>query len=70
MYIYIYRPFSAETYEEENPNGETLDEEGNTRVRLKIANTIRCKYEATPGDQGLVKRSNARMIRWSDGRFD
>ena len=30
------RPFDPDTYEDETPKGDTLDEEGKTRVRLKV----------------------------------
>lgn len=30
------KPFSHDTYEDENKTGEPLDDEGNTRVRLKV----------------------------------
>jgi RNA polymerase-associated protein LEO1 len=60
------RPFDPETYEDENQNGEALDEEGKTRVRLKVENTIRWRYEKDEEDN-LIKQSNARIVKWSDG---
>ena len=61
------RPFDPETYEDENPKGEALDDEGKTRVRLKVENTIRWRYEKDE-EGNLVKQSNAKMVKWSDGR--
>ncbi|RNA34467.1 RNA polymerase-associated LEO1 isoform X1 [Brachionus plicatilis] len=61
------KPFDPETYEDENPaKSDTLDEEGKTRVRLKVENTIRWKYEKDT-DGNLMKQSNAKIVKWSDG---
>ncbi|XP_073971745.1 another transcription unit [Rhodnius prolixus] len=60
------RPFSAETYEDEIDEEETLDEEGRARLKLKVENTIRWR-EAFDKDGIPTKESNARMVRWSDG---
>ncbi len=60
------RPFDPETYEDENPKGDALDEEGKTRVRLKVENTLRWRYEKD-ADGNLIKQSNAKMVKWSDG---
>ncbi len=43
-----------------------MDEEGKTRVRLKVENTIRWKYDKD-SDGNIVKQSNARLVKWSDG---
>lgn len=48
------------------PKGDALDEEGKTRVRLKVENTIRWKYDKD-SEGNLYKLSNARMVKWSDG---
>lgn len=60
------RPFSAETYEDEIDEEETLDEEGRARLKLKVENTIRWR-EALDKEGNTIKESNARMVRWSDG---
>lgn len=48
------------------PKGEQLDEEGKTRVRLKVENTIRWKYDKD-SEGNVTKASNSRMVKWSDG---
>ena len=63
------RPFDPDTYEDENPKNEALDEEGKTRVRLKVENTIRWRYEKDK-DDNLIKQSNSKLIKWSDGRLE
>ena len=35
------RPFDAEYYEDEAEEDDELDEEGRTRLKLKVENTIR-----------------------------
>lgn len=64
----LFRPFHPETYEDENPKEgeEQLDDEGKIRIRLKVENTIRWRYEKD-SDGNLIKQSNAKMVRWSDG---
>jgi len=60
------RPFDSETYEDEIDEEETMDEEGRQRIKLKVSNTIRWReYMNKKGD--MVKESNARFVRWSDG---
>ncbi|XP_020281212.1 another transcription unit protein isoform X2 [Pseudomyrmex gracilis] len=60
------RPFDHETYEDEIDEEETLDEEGRARLKLKVENTLR--WKDTFNDEGkLVKESNARFVKWSDG---
>jgi RNA polymerase-associated protein LEO1 len=58
------RPFDPETYE---PNGtEYIDDRGQKRVRLHDSNAIRWRWAA--GDDGnLIRESNSRLVRWSDG---
>jgi RNA polymerase-associated protein LEO1 len=60
------RPFDPETYEDDK--AEAFDEEGQTRVRLKVENTIRWRYEKD-NEGNIVKQSNARIVKWSDGRY-
>ena len=60
------RPFDHETYEDEIDEEETLDEEGRARLKLKVENTIRWKDVYTESGK-MVKESNARFVRWSDG---
>jgi len=60
------RPFDRDTYEDEIDEEETLDEEGRQRIKLKVSNTIRWK-EHMNADGEMIKESNARMVKWSDG---
>ncbi|CAH8459725.1 unnamed protein product [Heterobilharzia americana] len=60
------RPFDPNFYEDELDEDEILDEEGRTRLKLKVENTIRWRIEKTP-DGEMVHESNARIVRWSDG---
>lgn len=60
------RPFDHDTYEDEIDEEETLDEEGRARLKLKVENTLRWK-ETFNDDGKVVKESNARFIKWSDG---
>lgn len=60
------RPFDHETYEDEIDEEETLDEEGRARLKLKVENTIRWK-DVFDDNGKVVKESNARFVRWSDG---
>lgn len=61
------KPFDPETYEDEGESGEkTLDEEGKSRLKLKVENTIR--WRTRQSDEGTeIKESNAKIVRWSDG---
>ncbi|CAL8103431.1 unnamed protein product [Calicophoron daubneyi] len=60
------RPFDPNFYEDELDEDEVLDEEGRTRLKLKVENTIRWRMVKTPeGD--VTHESNARIVRWSDG---
>jgi len=57
------KPFNPEAYEDEV---EEDDEEGKSRLKLKIENTIR--WRTRTDDQGNeVRESNAKIVRWSDG---
>lgn len=60
------RPFDHETYEDEIDEEETLDEEGRARLKLKVENTLRWK-ELFNDEGKMVKQSNARFVKWSDG---
>ncbi|KAA3672687.1 RNA polymerase-associated protein LEO1 [Paragonimus westermani] len=60
------RPFDPTLYEDELDEDEVLDEEGRTRLKLKVENTIRWRFGKTP-DGELVHESNSRIVRWSDG---
>jgi len=63
------RPFDSETYEDEMDEDQSQqDEEGRTRLKLKVENTIRWK-QSFDKDGNPVKESNARIVRWSDGSF-
>lgn len=60
------RPFDKDTYEDEIDEEETLDEEGRQRIKLKVSNTIRWR-EYMDDNGEMIKESNARMVKWSDG---
>uniref|UniRef100_A0A1B0A552 Another transcription unit protein n=1 Tax=Glossina pallidipes TaxID=7398 RepID=A0A1B0A552_GLOPL len=60
------RPFDPETYEDEIDEEETMDEEGRQRIKLKVSNTIRWR-EYMNNSGKMIKESNARFVRWSDG---
>uniref|UniRef100_A0A5K3FMT2 RNA polymerase-associated protein LEO1 n=1 Tax=Mesocestoides corti TaxID=53468 RepID=A0A5K3FMT2_MESCO len=60
------RPFDPDFYEGELDEDEVLDEEGRTRLKLKVENTIRWRY--AKNDRGdVIHESNSRVVRWSDG---
>ncbi|KAI3410088.1 Paf1 complex component [Globodera pallida] len=60
------KQFDPETYEDELEEDEVLDEEGRTRLKVKMENTIR--WRTVRDGQGNEKReSNAKIVRWSDG---
>ncbi|KAA0714560.1 RNA polymerase-associated protein LEO1 [Triplophysa tibetana] len=61
------RPFDPQYYEDEFEDEEMLDEEGRTRLKLKVENTIR--WRTRRDEEGNeIKESNARIVKWSDGR--
>jgi len=62
------RPFDQDTYEDEMEDGEQQDEEGRTRLKLKVENTIRWRQERDKEGQPVIQ-SNARMVKWSDGSY-
>ncbi|XP_060115940.1 RNA polymerase-associated protein LEO1 isoform X2 [Heteronotia binoei] len=60
------RPFDPQYYEDEFEDEEMLDEEGRTRLKLKVENTIR--WRTRRDDEGSeVRESNTRIVKWSDG---
>jgi len=61
------RPFDSQTYEDEMDEDQNQqDEEGRTRLKLKVENTIRWR-QGFDKDGNPVKESNARIVKWSDG---
>ena len=63
------RPFDSKTYEDEmDDESNQQDEEGRTRLKLKVENTIRWRQHYDK-DLNLVKESNARVVKWSDGSY-
>jgi len=63
------RPFDAETYEDEMDEDQNQqDEEGRTRLKLKVENTIRWR-QGFDKEGNAIKESNARIVKWSDGSF-
>lgn len=63
------RPFDEANYEDEMDEDQNQqDEEGRTRLKLKVENTIRWRpsfdKEGKP-----TKESNARIVKWSDGSY-
>jgi len=63
------RPFDQETYEDEMDEDQNQqDEEGRTRLKLKVENTIRWR-QGFDKEGNSVKQSNARIVKWSDGSY-
>lgn len=60
------RPFDPETYEDEIDEEDTLDEEGRQRIKLKVSNMMRWR-ERMNDDGQMVRESNTRIVKWSDG---
>eukprot|EP00061_Rhincodon_typus_P012823 g38802.t1 len=60
------RPFDPQYYEDEFEDEEMLDEEGRTRLKLKVENTIRWRVRKDE-DGNETRESNARIVKWSDG---
>ncbi|VDM16718.1 unnamed protein product [Hydatigera taeniaeformis] len=60
------RPFDPSFYEGELDEDEILDEEGRTRLKLKVENTIRWRLSKN-ANNNVTQESNARIVRWSDG---
>ncbi|POI27821.1 hypothetical protein CIB84_008428, partial [Bambusicola thoracicus] len=61
------RPFDPQYYEDEFEDEEMLDEEGRTRLKLKVENTIRWRMRRDE-EGNEIRESNARIVKWSDGR--
>ena len=62
------RPFDAATYQGEGGEEEVLDEEGKTRLKMSVENTIRWQYVPSEDNPEQMKKiSNARVVKWSDG---
>lgn len=59
------KPFDPQTYEEDEDDDQ-VDEEGRNRLKLKAENTIRWRF-AQDEEGNIVKESNAKIVRWSDG---
>merc|ERR550539_1192804 len=63
------RAFDPDTYEDELDEDQAQqDEEGRTRLKLKVENTIRWR-QSYDKDGNPVKESNARVVKWSDGSY-
>ena len=63
------RPFDPDTYEDElDEDQNQQDEEGRTRLKLKVENTIRWRQSYDKAGNP-VKQSNARVVKWSDGSY-
>ncbi|NWW85761.1 LEO1 protein, partial [Rhynochetos jubatus] len=60
------RPFDPQYYEDEFEDEEMLDEEGRTRLKLKVENTIRWRMRRDE-EGSEIRESNARIVKWSDG---
>uniref|UniRef100_A0A914DY27 RNA polymerase-associated protein LEO1 n=1 Tax=Acrobeloides nanus TaxID=290746 RepID=A0A914DY27_9BILA len=60
------KPFDPEVYEDEIEEEEQLDEEGRSRLKLKLENTIRWRY-AKDEIGNEIRESNAKIVKWSDG---
>ncbi|XP_076203879.1 RNA polymerase-associated protein LEO1 isoform X1 [Aptenodytes patagonicus] len=60
------RPFDPQYYEDEFEDEEMLDEEGRTRLKLKVENTIRWRMRRDE-EGNEIRESNARIVKWSDG---
>lgn len=56
-------------YEDEGEDeSDFMDEDGRTRLKLKVENTIR--WRKSVNERGEESReSNARIVHWTDGRW-
>ncbi len=63
----VTQQFDADYYEQENEDEDLLDEEGRARLKLRCENSIRWR-KVVDADGNEVKQSNAKFVRWSDGR--
>lgn len=69
-------PFNEEIYEPEEGDISVVDDEGRSRLQLKVENCIRWRnivdHEKNPilDENGKSRReSNAKIVRWSDGSW-
>merc|ERR1719394_598938 len=63
------RAFDPDNYEDEmDDDNSQQDEEGRTRLKLKVENTIRWR-QYYDKDGNVQKQSNARVVKWSDGSY-
>jgi len=63
------RPFDHDTYEDEMDEDQNQqDEEGRTRLKLKVENTIRWR-QGFDKEGNSIKESNSRIVKWSDGSY-
>ncbi|KAI6211043.1 hypothetical protein M3Y96_00391500 [Aphelenchoides besseyi] len=61
------QPFDERTYHPEVDEDEMKDEEGRSRMKLKIENTIRWRNVKDPETGEIKPQSNAKIVKWSDG---
>ncbi|KAI6206159.1 hypothetical protein M3Y94_00875300 [Aphelenchoides besseyi] len=61
------QPFDERTYHPEVDEDEMKDEEGRSRMKLKIENTIRWRSVKDPETGEIKPQSNAKIVKWSDG---
>ncbi|KAK1147497.1 hypothetical protein AOXY_G35515 [Acipenser oxyrinchus oxyrinchus] len=61
------RPFDPQYYEDEFEDEEMLDEEGRTRLKLKVSRKHYSMEDARDEDGTEIRESNARIVKWSDG---
>ncbi|KJH43069.1 Leo1-like protein [Dictyocaulus viviparus] len=59
------RPFDPQTYEEDEDDDQ-VDDDGRNRLKLKAENTIRWRF-AQDEAGNIVKESNSKIVKWSDG---
>ena len=67
FHLFKPRPFDHQTYEDEIDEDEVLDEEGHARLKLKVENTVRWRWDID-NDGNPFRESNARIVKWSNGR--
>ena len=62
-------PFDPQWYEDEIDEDEIQDEEGRSRLKLKVENTIRWRNVLDKDTGETKKESNALMVKWADGSY-
>lgn len=62
-------PFDPQWYEDEIDEDEIQDEEGRSRLKLKVENTIRWRNVLDKETGETKKESNALMVKWADGSY-